>query len=121
MTQINSLLNMNRFLLFFAFICCAVANLDLPHPKTLQIESLVGFAGPDDTVLDNDPSSFAGAVVIDGVSQANGLDMDCNNKFCSMMRYAVVRKVFTSTIEALLNLILSIFAHRCVFISRARR
>lgn len=80
---------MNSFLILFTIVCCALAKLDLPHPKTIQIESLTGFVGPDGTFDSEDPVPFAGAVVVNGVSQANHLDMDCNNKFCSMMEYAV--------------------------------
>lgn len=33
---------------------------------------------------------MAGAVVVNGFSQANNLTMACNNKFCEMLKYTVV-------------------------------
>lgn len=81
-----------RAIVLASLACLIAAKLDLPHPKNVQIESLVGFDGNGE--ISNDPKLFAGAVVIDGVSQANGLDMDCNNKFCSMMEYATVSVIY---------------------------
>jgi hypothetical protein len=77
-----------RTLLFAAVLVLASAKINLPKPKHIQIESLTPFDAPLD--VNGEPISFAGAVVVDGVSQTNHMDMNCNNKFCSMMLFAVV-------------------------------
>ena len=77
-----------RTLVLVTLFCAGSAKLNVPHPRHIQIESLTPFDAPMD--LNGQPTSFTGAVVIDGVSQANNMDMNCNNKFCQMIEYAVV-------------------------------
>jgi hypothetical protein len=80
---------MFSYALWTLLVFTAAAKINVPHPKTIQIESLVPFDAQEG--ISSDPSSFKAAIVVDGVSQANHLDMNCNNKFCQMMKYAVVR------------------------------
>jgi hypothetical protein len=85
---------MIRTLLFASALYLASAKINLPQPKHIQIESLTPFDAPLD--VNGEPVNFAGAIVIDGVSQTNHMDMNCNNKFCSMMEYAVVSKLLST-------------------------
>lgn len=74
------------FIFTLALLGGTVAKLDKVHPSTMEIGSLASTVNAD-----GEPVNFSGAVVIDGVSQANHLSMDCNNKFCNMWYYASVR------------------------------
>mmetsp|Transcript_7954 Transcript_7954/g.13202 ORF Transcript_7954/g.13202 Transcript_7954/m.13202 type:complete len:507 (-) Transcript_7954:231-1751(-) len=57
------------------------AEVNLPRTNAVQLSSF--------GEIDDDPVPYTAGEIVDGISTANGLSIDCNNKFCKMMEYAV--------------------------------
>lgn len=74
---------LSKLILVLALVGCTFAKLDLNREASVHVEN-------SNSGLDATPVSHAGAVVINGTSQLNGLTMPCNNKFCEMLKYTAV-------------------------------
>lgn len=76
---------LTKLIFILALVGSAFAQLDLNGELSIDLEGT--------ETLDRKPISHAGAVVINGVSQANNMTMPCNNKFCEVLKYLAVRCV----------------------------
>ena len=72
-----------KLVFIFALIGSSFAQLDLNRELSIDLNGVEAHS-------DRAPVSHAGAVVINGVSQANNMTMSCNNKFCEMLKYLAV-------------------------------
>mgnify|MGYP006187815219 CR=1 FL=1 len=89
---------LTKLIFILALVGSAFAQLDL-NELSIDLEGT-------ETHLDRKPISHAGAVVINGVSQANNMTMSCNNKFCEVLKYLAVRCVKNHGLADLLTLTL---------------
>ena len=81
-------------MLFLRFLVVAMVALQCASELTLTPHSeLIENLMTTEATSDGEPKSFSVAVVTNGVSAANGLSEDCNNKFCAFMGLAVVNKI----------------------------